>query len=94
MENGVTEITALVLMLATYVLSKRNLILQIDFLSIVNYTMFKFDSFQVGLSPSKKIIFIYLNKSPLKMMKNAFYFMSKGLFVLEIFHFHPDILVM
>ena len=28
-------------------------------------------------------------KSPLKMMKNAFYFMSKALFVLKIFKFFP-----
>ena len=27
---------------------------------------------KVGLSPSKKICFICFNKSPLKMMKNAF----------------------
>ena len=33
----------------------------------------------------KKIIFIYFNESPLKMMKNAFYFMIKVLFVLDIF---------
>ena len=39
---------------------------------------------KVGLSPSKKVYFIYFNESPLKMMKNAFYFMLKALFVLKI----------
>ena len=39
--------------------------------------------FEVGLSPSKKIV-ICLIKSPLKMMKNAFYFILKALFVLKI----------
>ena len=50
--------------------------------------------FKVGLSPSKKFAFIYFNESPLKMMENAFYFMLKVLFVLEIFKFFPDILIM
>ena len=39
---------------------------------------------KVGLSPSKKVCFIYFNESPLKMMKNAFHFMLKALFVLKI----------
>ena len=43
--------------------------------------------FKVGLSPSKKFIFIYFNESPLKMMKNGFYFILKALFVLKIFNF-------
>ena len=43
--------------------------------------------FKVGFSPSKKIVFIYFNENPLKVKKNAFYFMLKALFVLEIFKF-------
>ena len=39
---------------------------------------------KVGPSPSKKVCFIYFNESPLKMMKNAFHFMLKALFVLKI----------
>ena len=35
----------------------------------------------------KKILFICFNKSPLKMMKNAFYFILKALFILKIFKF-------
>ena len=42
---------------------------------------------KVGLSPSKKVVFIYVNESSLKMMKNDFYLMLKALFVLEIFTF-------
>ena len=42
---------------------------------------------KVGLSPSKKICIIYLMESPFKMMKNAFYFILKALFVLKIFKF-------
>ena len=34
---------------------------------------------------TKKFLFICFNKSPLKMMKNAFYFILKALFVLKIF---------
>ena len=32
-----------------------------------------------------KIIFVYFNESPLKMMENAFYFIIKALFVLKVF---------
>ena len=35
----------------------------------------------------KKVFFICLNESPLKMMKNAFYFMLKALIVIKIFNF-------
>ena len=35
----------------------------------------------------KKFLFIRFNESPLKMMKNAFYFILKALFVLKIFRF-------
>ena len=36
-----------------------------------NYTLF---CFKVGLLPSKKTCLLCVNESPLKMMKNAFYF--------------------
>ena len=42
---------------------------------------------RVGLSPSKKNCFICFNESSLKVMKNAFYFISRALFVLKIFRF-------
>ena len=35
----------------------------------------------------QKVVFVDLNESPLKMMKNAFYFMLKALLFLEIFTF-------
>ena len=35
----------------------------------------------------KKICFVYFNEMPLKMMKNAFYFISKSRFVLKISKF-------
>ena len=38
--------------------------------------------FKLGLSHSKKICFIYFNENPLKLIKNAFYFILKALFVL------------
>ena len=41
---------------------------------------------KIGLSPFKKK-FIYFNDSPSKMMKNAFYFILKALFVLKMFNF-------
>ena len=40
---------------------------------------------KVGLSPSKKCYFVYFNESPLKMMKNAFIFTLKNLFILKMF---------
>ena len=42
---------------------------------------------KVGLSPSKKIFVICLIENLLKMMKNAFYFIIKANFVLQIFKF-------
>ena len=44
-------------------------------------------SIKVGLSPFKKNFFICFNNSPSKVMKNAFYFILKALFVLKIFKF-------
>ena len=43
----------------------------------------------VGLSPSKKVLFVCFNDSLSKIMKNAFYFIIKALFVLVIFKFFP-----
>ena len=40
---------------------------------------------KVGLSHSKKICVVWLIESPLKMMKNAFYFILKVFFILKIF---------
>ena len=42
---------------------------------------------KVGLSSSKKIYLICFNESLLKMLKNAFYFILKALFILKIFGF-------
>ena len=46
-----------------------------------------FISFKVGLSPSKKNCFICFNKNRLKIMKNAFDFILKTLFILKLFKF-------
>ena len=43
--------------------------------------------FKAALSPSKNFFFISYNESPLKMMRNASYFILKALFVLEISKF-------
>ena len=42
---------------------------------------------KVGLSPFEKISVVYFIESPLKMMKNDFYFILKALFILKIFKF-------
>ena len=44
-------------------------------------------SLKVGLSSSKNICVIDVTESPLKMMKNVFYFILKALFVLKLFKF-------
>ena len=44
-------------------------------------------TFKVGLSPSKNFFVICSTESPLKMTKNAFYFILIALFVLKIFKF-------
>ena len=43
--------------------------------------------FKIGISPSKKVAFIYFNESPLKMMKKKAYFKLKAFSILEIFKF-------
>ena len=43
--------------------------------------------FKVGLSPSKTKCVICLIESPLKIMKNGFYFILKALSVIKIFKF-------
>ena len=47
----------------------------------------KFLFLKSGSHLPKKICFICFNESPLKMMKNAFYFILKAFFVLKIFKF-------
>ena len=42
---------------------------------------------KVGLSPSKKICVFYFTGCPLKMMKNAFFFILRALFLLKICKF-------
>ena len=49
-------------------------------------TLFKYHC-SVEVEVALSIVFICLNKSPLKIMENAFYFMLKVLFVLEIYTF-------
>ena len=50
--------------------------------------MVSFDSQKTGFKGALSgLIQILANESPLKMMKNAFYFTSKALFVLKIFKF-------
>ena len=49
---------------------------------------------KLGLSPSKKVVFLCFNESPLKMMKNVFYFMLKHCLFLRYFNFCLDFLVM
>ena len=44
-------------------------------------------SIKVGLATSKKVCVICFIENPFKMMKMAFYFMLKAIFVLKIFHF-------
>ena len=54
----------------------------IDFIRSIHFIN---ELFKVELSPSKKICVTCLIESPLKMMKNAFYFILKAIFVLKIF---------
>ena len=46
-----------------------------------------YNNVKAGLSPSKKNFVICFIESPLKIIKNAFCFILKALFVLKIFKF-------
>ena len=67
--------------------------LEVDYFIYFKFTpvffhwMYNGCSFKVGLSPSKKNCVVYFIESPLKMMKNTFYFILKALFILKIFKF-------
>ena len=58
-----------------------------NLLLIAFETMRLLQTFKVGLSPSRKNCVICFVESPLKIMRNAFYFILKALFVLKIFMF-------
>ena len=60
--------------------------------AVSKYCLYR--SFKVGLLPSKKICAIFLIERPLKVMKNAFYFILKALFLLKTFKFCHDFVVM
>ena len=49
--------------------------------------IYELGTLKFGLSPSKKFLLVSFNKSSLKMMKNASYFILEALFVLKIFKF-------
>ena len=51
----------------------------------VGWVMGNKQLFKVGLSSSKKLLFICFNDSPSKMIKNTLYFILKALFILKIF---------
>ena len=62
-------------------------------LSLNNYFTYKNFLIKVGLSPSKRICVICLIESPLKMLKNYFYFVLKALSVFKNSSFCHDFLV-
>ena len=54
------------------------------------YPLVNFQCYSLSLKSDShlpKIFFICINDSPYKMMKNAFYFILKALFVLKMFKF-------
>ena len=62
--------------------------------SLTNYelwimpkSLFERTKLKVGLSPTKKNCIICFIESPIKMMKNVFYFILKVLFIVKIFKF-------
>ena len=62
--------------------------------SLPEYIKFIFGLFKVVLSSSKEICFICFNESPLKTKKNTFYLILKAVFVIKIFNFFLNLLVM
>ena len=67
--------------------TKCNQFLRNDKQETIPQAIHKNGKIKVGISSSKKICVICLIESPLKMMKNAFYFILKALFILKIFKF-------
>ena len=59
--------------------------MELDYGCLSPWVFFTF--FKVGLSLFRKKCVICFFESPLKIMKNAFYFILKAFFVLKIFNF-------
>ena len=59
----------------------------LNYLDIFNYLILYPLELKSDSHLPKKICFICFNESLLKMVKNAFYFVLKALFVLKIFKF-------
>ena len=75
---------------ACFVNQTRSTLTYCDCKSFIVTLKLIFSSFQnikVRLSSFKKFFIIYFNDGPSKMLKNAFYFILKALFVLKIFKF-------
>ena len=70
-------------------LMEKNIDLFLREISAIKRSLHKKNKFsiKVGLSLSIKICFVRFNETPLKMMKNAFYFILKALFVLKTLKF-------
>ena len=73
-----------------YLRSSFSIFCVLCFFSVLFWTRCHFKSYnicliKVGLLPSKNFSSFNSMKSPLKMMKNAFHFISRALFVLKIF---------
>ena len=73
-------------------------VIELILLILTFYTILCLEQIMVKVvllpSPSKKTYFTAYNESPLKVMKNAFYFILKVLFVFKIFKIFSWILVM
>ena len=61
-----------------------------SFLCDSDFRHARFKAVKVAFYLPKKVGFICFNKSPFKMMNNAFYFVLKALFVLKKSTFFPD----
>ena len=71
-----------------YFTSKPLFVLEKDRFRILHFQIsWRHQILKVGLSHSKKKFFICFSDSPSKLMKNAFYFILKTLFVLKISKF-------
>ena len=57
------------------------------FLTLTLHLLSRLTQIKVRLSHSKKFCYISSNESPLKMIKNTFYFILKYLFVLKVIEF-------
>ena len=84
------QVSPLLVLLHEFLHLRRVYLFMYKTVCIFTQNLFESNIFFTLLSQtlSKRVIFIYFNENSLKVIKNAYFFILKALFVITIFNFH------